>query len=104
MTVSAGGTLHPGHEHIPNIRSVTLYVTGRKSDTAVLYLTDVFGIQLDENKLYENLPLNHRAHHESNNAKGWLIVLAALATSPSPRICSMGRPRLRTSTACQPST
>lgn len=30
---------------------VTLYVTGEKSDTAVLYLTDVFGIQLLENKL-----------------------------------------------------
>ena len=40
-------------------RSVTLYVTGRKSDTAVLYLTDVFGIQLDENKLYEHPPLSH---------------------------------------------
>jgi dienelactone hydrolase len=30
---------------------VTMYVTGKKSDTAVLYLTDVFGIQLAENKL-----------------------------------------------------
>jgi hypothetical protein len=31
--------------------TVTLYVTGKPSDTAVLYLTDVFGIQLPENKL-----------------------------------------------------
>lgn len=31
--------------------TVTLYITGEKSDTAVLYLTDVFGIQLLENKL-----------------------------------------------------
>lgn len=31
--------------------AVTQYVTGEKSDTAVLYLTDVFGIQLNENRL-----------------------------------------------------
>ncbi|KAH7326160.1 dienelactone hydrolase [Stachybotrys elegans] len=31
--------------------NITLYVTGKRSDTAVLYLTDVFGIQLNENKL-----------------------------------------------------
>jgi dienelactone hydrolase len=30
---------------------LTLYVTGKKSDVAVVYLTDVFGIQLPENKL-----------------------------------------------------
>ncbi|KAI1505067.1 dienelactone hydrolase [Biscogniauxia marginata] len=30
---------------------VNLYITGEPSDTAVLYLTDVFGIQLLENKL-----------------------------------------------------
>ncbi|ORY60990.1 dienelactone hydrolase [Pseudomassariella vexata] len=30
---------------------VNLYITGEKSDTAVLYLTDVFGIQLAQNKL-----------------------------------------------------
>lgn len=30
---------------------VTLYITGEQSDTAVLYLTDVFGINLTENKL-----------------------------------------------------
>ena len=54
-TVSARGTSYPDHAH-NTPASVTLYVTGRKSDTAVLYLTDVFGIQLDENKLYECLP------------------------------------------------
>ncbi|KAI9170716.1 Hydrolase tropI [Paramyrothecium foliicola] len=32
-------------------KDLTLYVTGKKSDTAVLYLTDVFGIQLSENRL-----------------------------------------------------
>lgn len=31
----------------------TYYVTGKKSDKAVLYLTDVFGIQLLENRLCE---------------------------------------------------
>lgn len=31
--------------------NITLYVTGKPSDVAVLYLTDVFGIQLLENKL-----------------------------------------------------
>lgn len=30
---------------------VNMYVTGNASDTGVLYLTDVFGIQLLENKL-----------------------------------------------------
>lgn len=36
--------------------TVTYYVTGKKTDTAVLYLTDVFGIQLNQNKLYSLLP------------------------------------------------
>src|ERR1700712_409077 len=30
---------------------VNLYITGNKSDTAVLYLTDVYGINLTQNKL-----------------------------------------------------
>lgn len=30
---------------------VNMYITGSPSDTGVLYLTDVFGIQLDQNKL-----------------------------------------------------
>lgn len=32
-------------------KNLTYYVTGKKSDKAVLYLTDVFGIQLLENRL-----------------------------------------------------
>jgi hypothetical protein len=32
--------------------SVNLYITGNKSDTAVLYLTDIYGINLTENRLY----------------------------------------------------
>ncbi|KEY73707.1 hypothetical protein S7711_06281 [Stachybotrys chartarum IBT 7711] len=36
---------------VVNADNITLYVTGKRSDTAVLYLTDVFGIQLPENKL-----------------------------------------------------
>ncbi|CAI6091796.1 unnamed protein product [Clonostachys chloroleuca] len=31
--------------------NTTFYITGKQSNTAVLYLTDVFGIQLAENKL-----------------------------------------------------
>ncbi|CAH0003303.1 unnamed protein product [Clonostachys byssicola] len=53
----AGKCLPPvAHEGTPvgtEIKNddITLYVTGKKSDTAVLYLTDVFGIQLPQNKL-----------------------------------------------------
>uniref|UniRef100_A0A8H7TQ34 Zn(2)-C6 fungal-type domain-containing protein n=1 Tax=Bionectria ochroleuca TaxID=29856 RepID=A0A8H7TQ34_BIOOC len=32
--------------------NTTFYITGKQSNTAVLYLTDVFGIQLAENKLH----------------------------------------------------
>jgi hypothetical protein len=35
-----------------------MYITGKKSDTAVLYLTDVFGIQLAQNKLYVSQKTN----------------------------------------------
>jgi hypothetical protein len=35
-----------------NICEVNLYITGNKSDTAVLYLTDVYGINLTENRLF----------------------------------------------------
>ncbi|KAH9905676.1 Alpha/Beta hydrolase protein [Xylariomycetidae sp. FL2044] len=38
-----------GTEEVYN--NTTLYITGTPSDTAVVYLTDVFGIQLNENKL-----------------------------------------------------
>ncbi|CAJ2509482.1 Uu.00g145080.m01.CDS01 [Anthostomella pinea] len=38
-----------GREEVYN--EINLYITGNTSDTAVLYLTDVFGIQLPENKL-----------------------------------------------------
>ncbi|KAL7619454.1 hypothetical protein AAE478_009993 [Parahypoxylon ruwenzoriense] len=38
-----------GKEQVYN--DINLYVTGEKSDIGVLYLTDVFGIQLSENKL-----------------------------------------------------
>ncbi|KAI0438275.1 dienelactone hydrolase [Xylaria telfairii] len=38
-----------GEEVIHN--NVTLYVTGKPSDRAVLYLTDIFGIQLLQNRL-----------------------------------------------------
>lgn len=31
---------------------MNLYITGNQSDTAVLYLTDIYGINLTENKLY----------------------------------------------------
>lgn len=34
-----------------NVRTVNLYITGNVSDTAVLYLTDVYGINLTENRL-----------------------------------------------------
>jgi hypothetical protein len=36
----------------PLFTIATYYISGKKSKTAVLYLTDVFGIQLPENKLY----------------------------------------------------
>ncbi|KAH7018323.1 dienelactone hydrolase [Microdochium trichocladiopsis] len=37
---------------VKDVEGVDLYITGpKKSKTAVLYLTDVFGIQLNENKL-----------------------------------------------------
>ncbi|KAI1634276.1 dienelactone hydrolase [Biscogniauxia mediterranea] len=38
-----------GREEVYN--GVNMYITGEPSDTAVLYLTDVFGIQLLENRL-----------------------------------------------------
>ncbi|RYP19067.1 hypothetical protein DL765_003563 [Monosporascus sp. GIB2] len=38
-----------GKEEVHN--GFNMYITGEKSDTAVVYLTDVFGIQLLENKL-----------------------------------------------------
>ncbi|RYP57337.1 hypothetical protein DL769_009544 [Monosporascus sp. CRB-8-3] len=38
-----------GKEEVHN--GFSMYITGEKSDTAVVYLTDVFGIQLLENKL-----------------------------------------------------
>lgn len=34
-----------------NAMEVNLYITGNVSETAVLYLTDVFGINLTENRL-----------------------------------------------------
>ncbi|KAI0149112.1 dienelactone hydrolase [Pestalotiopsis sp. NC0098] len=54
---------------------VNLYITGNVSDTAVLYLTDVYGINLTENRLLA----------DSFGRAGWLTVAPDLFNgTPSP--------------------
>lgn len=54
------------YRHFP----VTLYITEPKGDAkpkaAVLYLTDVFGIQLAENKLCVSIIQSPRTQHSSH--------------------------------------
>ncbi|KAI1108735.1 dienelactone hydrolase [Nemania sp. NC0429] len=49
VSVIAHDGVSVGKEVVHN--NVTLYVTGKRSDKAVLYLTDVYGIQLLQNRL-----------------------------------------------------
>ncbi len=80
---------------------VNLYITGDKtSDTAVLYLTDVFGIQLLENRLLVAPGINELSAraHLTKTEPGLRIVSAARATWQSPRTCLTASPPLPIST------